>query len=92
MCAHMNSYTISLMAAMGNNFARQGVATQISYTFGAPHRAIDGNHDDKLWRDSCSITRWEKSPWWMVTFAELITVRQVIITSNSWYGEYMASY
>ena len=80
------------MTAMGINYARQGVATQSSsFPFGAPQRAVDGNNDDKLWRDSCSHTRWEKNPWWMVTFAELITVREVIITSNSWFGEYMAS-
>ena len=80
------------MTATGTNFASQGVATQSStHPRGAAENAIDGNDDGYFRHGSCSATRWEKSPWWMVTFAELISVREVMITSNNDLSEYMAS-
>ena len=90
--ALMYLYIILLMTSASTNFARQGVATQSStHRRGAAEYAIDGNDDGNFRHGSCSCTKRQRSPWWMVTFTKLISVREVIITSNDMYGEYMAS-
>ena len=86
-------YIISLITAMGKNFALQSVATHIlSHARCAAKHAIYGNDDAHFWNKCCFATLWEKSPWWKVTFAELISVREVMINRNNWLSEYMASY
>ena len=68
---------IVLFAALGINFARQGFATQSSW--GTAERAIDGRADGNFMHKSCSMTAKIYSPWWIVYFKKIISVREVII-------------
>ena len=85
-------YIIFWITSTSTDFARQGVATQSStHRRGAAEYAIDGNDDGNFRHGSCSCTKRQRSPWWMVTFTKLISVYEVIITSSYMYGEYMVS-
>ena len=84
---------VSLMPSVSTNFARQGVATQSStHRRGAAEHAIDGNDDGNFRHGSCSCTKRQRSPWWKVTFTKLMSVREVIITSNDMFGGYRVNY
>ena len=90
---HLSTYILYCwMTSASTNFAHQGVATQSStHRRGAAEYAIDGNDDGNFRHGSCSCTKRQRSPWWMVTFTKLISVYEVIITSSYMYGEYMVS-
>ena len=72
------------MTAVGTNVALEGSATQSSsYYNNKAQWAIDGNTDGVYDHRSCTHTKKEKNPWWMVTFRKKIMVYEVIITNRA---------
>ena len=70
-----------LFAALGINYARQGVARQLSNPGNAKY-GIDGT------RDHCTKTSLRSNPWWKVYLNKVISVRVVIIQNRyNWHGK-----
>ncbi|KAI9515357.1 hypothetical protein NQZ68_026090 [Dissostichus eleginoides] len=71
-------------APTGENLAIQGKATQSSmYQAYDADRAIDGGRDSKWNGGSCSVTTWEKNPWWRLTLSKTHKVFSVKITNRN---------
>ncbi|KAK1895062.1 Fucolectin-1 [Dissostichus eleginoides] len=66
------------------NLAIQGKATQSSmYQAYDADRAIDGGRASKWNGGSCSVTTWEKNPWWRLTLSKTHKVFSVKITNRN---------
>ena len=66
------------------NLALHGKAfqshTYLNYT---AEKAIDGNSDAAMDKNSCTQTRSERNPWWRVTFKYLALVKEVTIVNRA---------
>ena len=75
-----------MFAALGINYARRGVARQSS-SYANAHKAIDGKTGGTK-HANCIITGLGNSPWWIVYFKKVISVRMVIIQNrHDWRGK-----
>lgn len=86
-CACMHSRVSScmyLITGERKNLAYRGKASQSSTSGkGYANLAIDGNTDGNYSHRSCTETKLELNPWWMVTFdKELVEVEEVAITNR----------
>ena len=78
---------IMLFAALGINYARQGVARQSS-RYATAQRAIDGKTGGTSGNENCITTGSGNSPWWTVFFRKVILARVVIIHNRyDWRGK-----
>ena len=76
-----------LFAALGINYARQGVARQSS-RYANAQKAIDGKTGGPSEHANCIRTNPAISPWWTVFFMKVILVRMVIIQNGfDWRGK-----
>ena len=67
----------------GTNWARGQSATMSSRTEYVASRAVDGIADDMMTAGSCSKTKYDRNPWWKVTFdGKMIEVRKVVILNR----------
>ena len=62
------------------------VAWQSTTYVGKQHpvagKAVDGNSDDSYWKGSCSSTKKEYHPWWVVDLGAEYLVNRVVITNS----------
>ncbi|KAI0213097.1 hypothetical protein LSAT2_001912 [Lamellibrachia satsuma] len=65
------------------NLALGGIASQSS-THGhyAAARAIDGNTNGDMFKQSCTHTKQTDDPWWMITFKYMILAHEVLIVNR----------
>ena len=83
---------MTLFAALGINYARQGVARQTKMTPYAD-RAIDGKTGGPSNHANCLPTGLRNNPWWAVYFRKVISVSVVIIHNRfDWRGKYLLWY
>ena len=75
---------ITLLIAVGTNFARHGIAVASSFVKnGDPQHAIDGKPDGDFGHGSCTRSTEQYEPWWRVYFTHLILVREVVVTNRA---------
>jgi len=90
-------HIMMLLAALGINFARQGIATQSS-RYVTAQKAIDGKavqrtYSAKLKHANCVFTGVSNNPWWTLYMKKIISVSLVIIHNrDDWRGKYLQWY
>ena len=78
---------IIYFAALGINYARQGVARQSS-RYVTAQRGIDGKIGGTSNNANCILTDRSNDPWWKVYFNTFISVHEVIIHNRyDWRGK-----
>ena len=82
---HTCIHVVLFSTALGENFARHGVATQSStHGVGYAKRGIDGNVDGLYPHHSCSHTNVPNNdPWWKVTFKHDVLVTEVVLSNRA---------
>ena len=70
------------------NLALNKPAYQIStYGVADASRAVDGSKDAIYIMQSCTHTRFEMSPWWMVDLGESYNIGYVTVTNRAYAGK-----
>ena len=83
---------LSVLAVL--NLALEGIASQSS-THGhyAAARAIDGNTNGDMFKQSCTHTKQTDDPWWMITFKYMILAHEVLIVNrDECCGKYLTNF
>ena len=57
-------------------------STQQSSTLYPKERAVDGNTNSDLSKGSCSVTKNQQNPWWMVDLGREYMIDRILITSR----------